>query len=165
MNPCSDEEYFYKLDNMVMRSAHFLRQIFKQRWKVETGEEWEDNLKYIQTFLAQNCEIMLMKAIIPLQRKILLESCTCEDWDMSLMSLVLLYFGDGKKYKLQNQAIHQLKDLRKNLAHHKSKRFTQSEYNEKVKMFKDSLQTLKIQNSEIAKLIKRSSVSSSLENT
>ncbi len=164
MNPCSDEEYFYKLDNMVMRSTNYLRQIFKQRWKVESGEEWEDNLNYIQTFLAQHCGIMLKKAI-PQQKKILIASCTCEDWDISLMSLVLLNFGDGKKYKSQNQAIRQLKDLRNDLAHHKCKRLTQSEYKDKVKLFKDCLQTLEIHNSKIAKLVKRSSVSSSAKNT
>ncbi len=164
MNPCSDEEYFYKLDSMVMGSAQYLRQIFKQRWKIESGEEWRDNPNYIQTFLDQHCESML-KTAIPLQKKILFESCTCDDWDMSMMSLVLLNFGDWKKYKLQNEAIRQLKDLRNDLAHHKSKRLKQSEYNEKVKIFKDSLQTLQIKTSEIVKLVKRSSVSSSLDNT
>ncbi len=128
---------------MVIRSTGHLHQIFKKRLKVESGEDWRDEPKYIQNFLIQNCEEMLKKAI-PLQKEILLKSCSSEDWDMSLMSLVLLNFGNGKKYKLQNQAIRQLKDLRNDLAHHKSKKCTQSEYSEKVKMFTESLQILGI---------------------
>ncbi len=164
MNACSDEEYFYKLDNMVIRSTQYLRQVFKARWKVESLEDWKDEPNYIKRFLSQHCGNILKKAM-PLQTKILHESCTVEDWDISIMSLVLLNFGDGDKYKSQNQAVRQLKDVRNDLAHHKTKKCTQKEYSEKVTTIKESLQILEIKTIEIDKLEKESSIISSLENT
>ncbi len=162
MTPCSDEEYFYKLDNLVISSTQYLHQAFKMRWKLEMCEDWKDEPDYVQNFFSQHCKSVLEKAM-PLQKKILLSSCSLNDCDISLMSLVLLNFGNAKKYKLQNQAVRQLKDLRNDLAHHNSKKITQSEYCEKVKILKQMLKTLQIKECEIRKLTEEAPVSSSLD--
>lgn len=163
MIPCSEEDYFYKLDNMVLSSGQYLRQVFKERWKTDTGgEDWQDESDFITKFISGPGEQAFRKAP-PFQKTALKASSSVEDWDISLLTLVLQNFGSETKYERENGAVNELKKLRNDLAHHSTRKFTQEEYNDKVETFRGSLRTLGMKVEDVEKLVDRAGLTSSLK--
>jgi len=63
MGSLSGEEYYYKIDNMVLTSCQLLRKVFQTRWKNTTGNDWEHAEEQGQTFMKSE-EGKKVKAIL-----------------------------------------------------------------------------------------------------
>lgn len=161
LTPYSEEEYFNKLDNMIHTSCAILRIHFKSRWQQVIGDEWCNDKKHRDSLL----KTLDKSVIIELKRsgsdKRIKDGCL-EDWDMTILSVIIKNFGDAAIYTEQNKAIKCLKNLRNLIAHHTTKKIPRSEYNVTVETFKKCLRSLNVENDEIEKIISRADVTSSI---
>lgn len=161
MTPYSEEEYFNKLDNMIHNSCAILRIHFKSRWQQAMSVEWTNDKKHRDTLL----KTLDNSVKIELQRsgsvKRIKDGCL-EDWDMTILSMIITNFGDAAIYSEQNKAIKSLKKLRNSIAHHTKKKITLSEYDDTVESFRKCLRSLNVDNEEIEKIIARADVTSSI---
>lgn len=126
MSVTSEEENYYKLDNILLSSCQHLRRIAKLRWTRELGSDWrEDNNQMV--ILVDNLGSQVFTKCKHLKNSIL-ESHSTDEWDMSVLTLVFLNLGNTENYKSENQAVQQLKEIRNELAHHSTKRITKTDY-------------------------------------
>ncbi|CAL8108105.1 unnamed protein product [Orchesella dallaii] len=163
----SQEEYFHKVDNMILISFQVLRKLFQKRWKKETGKDWENTVEQGKAFCENEGKHILKMTNDKFLKEKLLNGCL-ENWDMTTLSLVLRNFGDQTTYKVENDAVGELKDMRNQLSHPGSKKFSKAEYDEKVMKFKTYLRAIEVKDVEIDKIIEKAgntSSSASLEAT
>ncbi|CAL8071789.1 unnamed protein product [Orchesella dallaii] len=155
----SDEEYFYKLDNMVSVSCEVLRNIFRSRWKKESGDDWKPTDKQGKDFIKGLGKFSYQKSD-PIQKTKIATGCL-EDWDLCLLSLVILNVGDRRSYKSENESVHRLLTLRNTLAHHPTRKVTKQDYQGKMNVFRKSLKGLGVKDEDIEKMIANSGTSCS----
>ncbi|CAL8124779.1 unnamed protein product [Orchesella dallaii] len=160
MNPLSNEEYYYKVDNMVLSSCQLLRKVFQTRWKEESGMDWEHSEEQGKKFIEGHGQVAFNKAM-KAQKDIISKGCI-DDWDISVLSTILLNFGYWRNYKSENDAVRQLTTLRNDMAHHPSKKLNLEEYNAKVELFRSSLKGLGVPDEISEELITKAGRSSSV---
>ncbi|CAL8112421.1 unnamed protein product [Orchesella dallaii] len=160
MGSYSQEEYFYKLDNIILSSCQVLRKLFQTRWKKETGKTWQQTEEQGQQFIDGLGNTIYKKAQKPQKDKIL-KGCL-QDWDLTLLSMILQNFGNPEDYTLENEAVRSLTRLRNDLAHHSTKKLQKEEFHEKLKLFRASLNTLQVSDEVIDKIVEKAGLTSSL---
>ncbi|CAL8124827.1 unnamed protein product [Orchesella dallaii] len=163
MNPTTGEEYFYKAQNMLLSSCQFLRKIFMERWKEETGTGWEsteDQGKEVIEGLGPR--IARSQSVQHVQKAVIAKGCL-DEWDLSTLSLVLQHFGGTKHpHKEENEAVKSLLKIQNALIHQPKKKFSRALYNEKVDVLKKSLKALKIEEKDVKKIIEKAGTTSAI---
>ncbi|CAL8124415.1 unnamed protein product [Orchesella dallaii] len=154
------EQYYYTaVDKMLISSCQILQQLFQARWAKHHGQDWEqgnyNQVKKTHETLAKK------KQKLTGAEKEKLEGCI-EDWDMTLLFKLLmnLWTEMEREYKVENDAVSQLKKLRNLWAHSSSHMISENDYNLMKEIFTKSLKTLKVKENEIKEMIERAEATS-----
>jgi len=161
MNPNTDDECYYTLENVLLSSCQHLRTVFQARWKKETGKDWgSTELSGRQVIEGLGERIY---ESVPTEQKAVIVTGSLGEWDLATLSLVLQHFGKKKNlFKNENEAVKSLARLKSELdRNNPKKKLSREKYNQKLGLFKTSLQTLKIKQTVIKTLIERAGITSS----
>ncbi|CAL8130765.1 unnamed protein product [Orchesella dallaii] len=161
LKPETENEFYFKVENMVLDSCYFLRKLFHHRWTSETGRKWQPTIEQeqVEQLLSDlNSELN----IEPIKDQILTECL--DEWDMATLSFVLQNFGDQhpQEYGCLSDVVQKLKALRNDLSHHPSKSLKKEEYNTKVDKFRSIVKGLDVDEEEIEKTIRMAGVTDSI---
>ncbi|CAL8124931.1 unnamed protein product [Orchesella dallaii] len=160
MNPSSTptcgQEYFYKLDNLLLSSCQILRDVFRKRWKLETGRGWvsteqfgKEIDRFRKSFLAS---VQCKPEVYPTSVK----KDSLEDWDVLKLCLMLQHISSHKNHcKAEDKAVKSMQKLAKELINNSKKSLNREEYERDLKTFRESLKAFKMDDEKINKLIKR----------
>ncbi|CAL8124791.1 unnamed protein product [Orchesella dallaii] len=157
----SPEQYFYKVDNMLLSSCQLIRKLFQARWKELTGNEWEHTEEQGKLFI-EGIGKPIYKKAQKLQKGMLSKGCL-DEWDLPTISMVLQNFGNSEEYAAENETVRKLIKIRNDLAHHSSKQLSEDEYTKKVDSFRENLRALQVNDEVIEKMIEKAGITSSVE--
>ncbi|CAL8124318.1 unnamed protein product [Orchesella dallaii] len=130
-----EQDYYRRFDTMLISSCHILRQLFKTRWKGITEKEWNNSEEDGEEFKKYVGNEIFNKALKFKGQKSNVETGNTEKWDMTLLSAVILNFGDPnhpKLYEKENERVTILRDLRNNQKHSLDNELTTEEYMKKT---------------------------------
>ncbi|CAL8124892.1 unnamed protein product [Orchesella dallaii] len=157
--PTCGQEYFYKLDNLLLSSCQILRDVFRKRWKLETGRGWvsteqfgKEIDRFRKSFLAS---VQCKPEVYPTSVK----KDSLEDWDVLKLCLMLQHISSHKNHcKAEDEAVKSMQKLAKELINNSKKSLNREEYERDLKTFRENLKAFKMDDEKINKLIKRVAV-------
>ncbi|CAL8124913.1 unnamed protein product [Orchesella dallaii] len=158
--PTSGEEFFHKLDNLLLSSTYFLHTMFEVRFKTETETHWEST-KQNGMRVWNGLSPQISNSIEDFC-KILIQEGSLDRWDLSILSEVFQHYGKcNYLYQNQNEGVKSLKRLANMLIKNSKKSLTRKEYNRHLKLFKESLKAFNMGDEKLNKMINSAEVISS----
>ncbi|CAL8107753.1 unnamed protein product [Orchesella dallaii] len=163
MDSYSPQQYFYKLENMLLNSSQVLRKLFRLHWKTTTGKPWEETEQQGKEYidgLGQSVYKDATKKQKPLISKGLLS-----EWDLPTLSSALQLFRNAEheddKAKSEYNAVISLKRLSNELSRHPTKKFFKKEFNRRFDTFRASLRALQVKEERIDIMVEKAGATSS----
>ena len=127
---------YFKLDLLIARSCHRVRQLFKSRYTdFNHGQLWDDTAQCGKTYMQIVNANSKKVSLTPLQKTLIVNGDTNE-WDLTTLLALLLHSDRPsnlnatqiKQLDAENNLLVQLRDVRNTLAHHPSKSISDSEF-------------------------------------
>ncbi|CAF3357993.1 unnamed protein product, partial [Rotaria sp. Silwood2] len=147
VNSCIDFSNWLKLQGLIGLSFPCLRRLFKTRYQCFMNQIWDDSPKigniFYKSVIRQHPNNF---KLFPVQI-ISIKSGNSEDWDLTLLTALLLNISRPKNLSTsekqildtEDQFIKDLRTIRNNLAHHATGYITDSEFNQLFQQLKNIL--------------------------
>ncbi|CAL8107750.1 unnamed protein product [Orchesella dallaii] len=163
MDSYSPQQYFHKLENMLLNSSQVLRKLFQLHWKTTSGKPWEETEKLGKQFI-DGIGQSVYKDSTKKQKRLIAKGLLSE-WDLSTLSTALQVFRNAEqeddKTKAEFNAVISLKRLSNELSRHPTKKFYKKEFNRRFDTFRSSLRALQVKEERIDIMVKKAGATSS----
>ncbi|CAL8124910.1 unnamed protein product [Orchesella dallaii] len=157
-NPRSGEEYYNKINNLLLSSTYFLHTVFQLKWKFETCTYWESTEKHgMQVW--KRLAPQISKSIEGFHRNQIQKGCL-EEWDFSTISVVLLNFGNQNGRFTIFKGVSSLVILAKELIDNSKQSLRREDYNRHLETYRESLKALQMDDELINQIINDMGVTS-----
>ncbi|CAL8131373.1 unnamed protein product [Orchesella dallaii] len=147
MSSYTTQEYFHKLENILLSSSQVLQKQFRTRWKKNTGETWESTEEQGKKFVDGEGK-GVFKDATKSQKTMIKRGCLNE-WELTTVAEALQNLGTSKEYKNENEAARTLSRLWRELTRLPTKKLYKKEYNRRIEMFRASLLALQVPDEEV----------------
>ncbi|CAL8107759.1 unnamed protein product [Orchesella dallaii] len=163
MDSYSPQQYFYRLENMLLNSSQVLRKLFQLHWKTTTGKPWEETEKQGKEFVDGMGQPIYKDATK--KEKRFISKGLLSEWNMNTLSTALELFRNAEheddKTKAEYSAVLSLKRLSNELSRHPTKKFFKKEFNRRLDTFRASLRALQVKEERIDIMVKKAGATSS----